>query len=338
MTRISRFAKTWLIAGMFTLGSAYSSYAADPPASDELALGFRTPPDSTRPLTWWHWMNGNISKQGITLDLEAMKRVGIAGFQMFQVGTGIVQGPVVYGSPEHLQLLQHAAHEADRLGLEFAMHNCPGWSSSGGPWITPELSMQLLTWTETTATGGQQVSIALLRPEAKQDYYRDAMVLAYPTPVDGAARIANWRTKANFGKPSKQAAKKAAEPAEKSEEPGGVIDPTSVLDISSLMDAEGQLNWKAPAGDWTILRIGHTTTGAKNSPGPAGGVGLECDKFSRAAYDCHFNHFFGPMFDTIRPLAEKGLAAAVIDGTAYRTRPTGSASTFGAPSRLPRRR
>jgi hypothetical protein len=84
-------------------------------------------------------MNGNISEIGITRDLEAMKRVGVKAFHIFQVGAGIPKGPVEYGSPEHIRLLKHAAREADRLGLGFAMHNCPGWSSSGGPWVTPEL-------------------------------------------------------------------------------------------------------------------------------------------------------------------------------------------------------
>ena len=163
------------------------------------------------------------------------------------------------------------------------------------------------------STGGQQVKIELPQPKAKQDYYRDAMVLAYPKPAEGGAHVANWQVKANFPKPAKSSDKKAAEPAEKSDEPTSVIDPASVLDISSSMDADGHLNWQAPAGEWTILRIGHTTTGAKNKPGPAGGIGLECDKFSRAAYDCHFEHFFGPLFDTLRPLAAKGLAASVID-------------------------
>jgi hypothetical protein len=73
------------------------------------------------------------------------------------------------------------------------------------------------------------------------------------------------------------------------------------------------LDWTAPAGNWVILRIGHTTTGAINSPGPDGGVGLECDKFSREAYEFHFNHFFGPIMDAIAPLAAKGMAGATID-------------------------
>ncbi len=412
---------------------------------EDLETAFRHPPASARAKTWWHWMNGNITADGITRDLEAMNRVGIGGFQIFQVGTGIPKGPVAYGSPEHLKLLEHAANEADRLGLEFDMHNCPGWSSSGGPWITPELSMQHLTWSETFVTGGKLTDIALPRPSSKLGYYRDAFVLAFPSlagenrrlqdllskvisssgPVDaklvtggdlsggvevrsaasgqpaflqlefaepfearsiavystslagggfaaspnpvsleasddgtqfrkvleglqstgdvpaaenfsavrakyfrlvfpqarriaeirllGAARIVDWTRKVNFTRGTRSGGAVAALRATGEVPSGSVIDPAAVLDITQYMDGEGRLNWQAPAGDWTILRFGHTTTGAQNHPAPDGGLGLECDKYSPSAMDFHFNHFFGKLFSSLGPLAAKGLAGALID-------------------------
>jgi len=146
-----------------------------------LLNGFKLPPRGSSVKTWWHWMNGNISDVGISLDLEAMNRVGVIGFQMFQVGTGIPKGPVDYGSDEHLHLMQHAAREAERLGLEFVMHNCPGWSSSGGPWITPEYSMKMLVWSETYISGGRHVDIVLPKPYANLGYYKDVFVLAFPS-------------------------------------------------------------------------------------------------------------------------------------------------------------
>ena len=92
---------------------------------------FRNPPFGSGVYTWWHWMNGNITKEGITRDLEAMKNNGIAGYQLFEAGTGIPAGPVESLSDEWTGLVIHAMKESERLGLEFAMHNCPGWSSSG---------------------------------------------------------------------------------------------------------------------------------------------------------------------------------------------------------------
>ncbi len=146
-----------------------------------LPSGFRFPPRGASVKTWWHWMNGNISDVGISLDLEAMSRVGVIGFQMFQVGAGIPKGPIDYGSDEHMRLLFHAVKESERLGLEFVMHNCPGWSSSGGPWITPEHSMKMLVWSEAYITGGGRVEVVLPRPYANMGYYKDICVLAFPS-------------------------------------------------------------------------------------------------------------------------------------------------------------
>jgi hypothetical protein len=145
-----------------------------------LETAFRQPPPGAHAKTWWHWMNGNITAEGITLDIEAMKRVGIRGFQIFQVGTGIPKGLVDYSSSEHTRLLHHAAKEAERLGMEFDIMNCPGWSSSGGPWNIPELSMKQFTWSETLVRGGQRITATLKQPLTKLGYYRDAYVLAFP--------------------------------------------------------------------------------------------------------------------------------------------------------------
>ncbi len=150
-------------------------------APSPLLDSFRNPADSAKPQTWWHWMNGNVSKQGITLDLEAMQRIGIGGVQNFDAGTGIPKGPLEYLSPEWLELKKHAIQEAQRLGLEFTMHNCPGWSSSGGPWITPEQSMKQLTWSELCVEGGRPVNRKLPQPYTKLNHYRDVAVLAYPS-------------------------------------------------------------------------------------------------------------------------------------------------------------
>ena len=406
----------------------------DAPDGATLQKAFLHPPDSARAKTWWHWMNGNVTREGITLDLEAMQRAGIGGVQLFEVGEGIPPGPVAYGSPEHLELLEYAANEAARLGLEFGMMNGPGFSSSGGPWITPELSMQQLTWSETFLAGGREVRLDLPEPFKKHDYYQDAMVLAFPSlegeerplrdllrevtassgavnpllltdgdlstsleitpasdgdsaylqvefvepysarsisvyarardlilessddgndfqkicnldmspggPIEvpsianfpmtrakyfrlrarhgfriaelslsGAERIIDWPQKANF---CHRRAEKAF-PATGAVSKGSIIDPASVLDISQFMDAHGKLNWQAPSGNWTILRIGHTTTGSQNVPAPDGGLGLECDKYSRTAYEYHFNHFFTKMFSTLRSVSAKVSVMSVID-------------------------
>jgi hypothetical protein len=416
-------------------------------AAGSLETAFRQPPPGAHAKTWWHWMNGNITAEGITLDLEAMKRAGIRGFQIFQVGTGIPKGLVDYSSTEHARLLQHAAKEADRLDMEFDIMNGPGWSNSGGPWNIPEYSMKQFTWSETLVQGGQRVLTHLKQPLTKLGYYRDAFVLAFPalegesrpwyetlhaartnlgavdrgvliyadprigvelrppdpntpafmllefsepfearsltaygvpipgapppsheheqTPlwlevsddgtdfrkvcdldngdsgdesvefpetasfpavrakfyrivswyaaritnfrISGAARIPHWTRKANFTRTPGYGADTVEVPQ------GSIIDPAKVVDVSRYLDSESRLSWEAPAGTWTVLRIGETTTGVQNHPAPDGGLGLECDKFSTEAYDYHFDHFFGDLLEALAPLAARGLAGSLID-------------------------
>src|SRR2546429_8364044 len=114
-----------LVALLFILNASIAS-------ADSLSDGFATPPDSARPQTWWHWMNGNVSRDGITKDLEAMKRVGLGGFTAFSVTDAIPPGPVKYMSDEWLDLMKHSAAEGRRPGLGMCMDNWAGRGSSGG--------------------------------------------------------------------------------------------------------------------------------------------------------------------------------------------------------------
>jgi hypothetical protein len=427
----------------------HETNAAEAAADGELEAGFRNPPKSASPRTWWHWMNGNITASGITADLEAMKRAGLGGFQIFNVGSRTVKGPVTFFSPEWFALTEHAVKEAERLGLEFAIHNCPGWSSSAGPWITPELAMQQLVWSETYVSGGKPIETTLPQPFTKLNFYRDAMVVAFPSlagetrplhelirtastsagPIDAAiltdgdfnrgidvrpspsgepgfllleftepmearamavyglatasgsassatemtveasgdgasyrhvceirvpstggvsdipgtqtfgavrmrylriamrqptritqirisagARIAGWHFKNNSASRGGPGQAKTAAPGFTADVPrDSTIDPHKVMDISRHMDSEGRLRWEAPAGDWTILRMGHTPTGRHNSSAPDGGAGLDCDKYSRAGIDFHFRHMFEKLLPMLRPLVEKKMAGTLID-------------------------
>src|SRR2546430_8134715 len=95
--------------------------------TDELSRGFVKPPDSAKPRTWWHWVSGNVSKEGITADLEAMKRIGVGGAQCFsveQVPDKKDRGHVLYMSPQWRELTRHAISEAARLNLELTIHDC----------------------------------------------------------------------------------------------------------------------------------------------------------------------------------------------------------------------
>lgn len=146
---------------------------------------FRSPPPATRPLTWWHWLNGNITREGITRDLEAMARVGLGGCYMFNCGGAWPTGSVKFLSADWLGMVDHALREADRLGLKFGVHNCDGFSEAGGPWITPETSMKMLVWTSAEVKGPAPVDLTLLQPETREGFYRDIAVVAFPLPAGG---------------------------------------------------------------------------------------------------------------------------------------------------------
>ncbi|HKH90268.1 MAG TPA: glycosyl hydrolase, partial [Gemmatimonadaceae bacterium] len=145
----------------------FSARASAQRPSDSLEIGFRDPPASARPRTWWHWTASNVTKEGITKDLEWMKRVGIAGVQLADVAAGggqTVEKKIVFGTPEWLDAVRHAAAEADRLGLEMDLFASPGWSLTGGPWVKPAQAMKKLVWSETILRGPRRLSMRLPQP------------------------------------------------------------------------------------------------------------------------------------------------------------------------------
>ena len=384
-------------------------------AEDSLKQGFSQPPASARPWVFYFALNGNFTKTGITADLEAMARVGIGGLTYFEVDQGTPKGQADFAGPLWMELIKHAVTEAQRLGLQINMNNGAGWCGSGGPWITPELSMQNVVWSETRVDGGKLFAGLLEKPESFKNYYRDIAVLAFPTPAveaikmedaapkfsgsgesakpgqftltrpEGnavqymqiefpqpfAARVLtaevrgkgkrvrgqlqvsddgkNFKSVQNFnitpptldlsfalqkarfyrlvfnkvddadearveignitlsqryriegirGKTSLQTMHLQAKippapaswPALSAET---AIPRDSIVDLTGKMDASGKLTYDFPSGNWTVLRFGHTSTGKLNSPSPAAGSGLECDKLSKEAAKVAFNGLMG---------------------------------------------
>jgi hypothetical protein len=391
---------------------------------------FKNPPQTAKVNTWWHWVNGNISKEGITKDLESMKLQGISQATILNVGSWtpmeIVKPPVKFYTEEWFDMYKWALQEANRLGITIGVHNCDGWSTSGGPWITPEQSMKQYVWTKTTIEGGKDITIQLEKPQVLYNFYRDAAVVAFP--VDGKSNSyqeakpqvtldkADAGTVLNDGNPLSELKIKTGEAitvsfskefsADKlvifprmvfdwadmtkitskfslsssndgvnyqkikdinvvgvnqslsfsftetkskyfklecdsswaeyavselellkaAEEPdwapkisgflekiGSVkgtseskyeltatnnlkgIPENSIIELTSLVSPEGILKWKAPKGNWRVIRFGYTTTGKKNGPATPEGTGLEVDKMDREALDFHFNSFAGKL-------------------------------------------
>jgi len=371
-------------------------------SSGGLEQEFQNPPKAAHPWVYWMWLNGNISREGITADLEAMRRVGIGGALIMELGAGS-PGPVHFMSPEYRAMIQHAISEAARLGLQIDLNNDDGWNN-GGPWITPDLAMQRMTWTETNVRGPASFHAPLEKPQTKLDFYRDVAAIAYRTPPEDSpsARIPDSQVvklpgppagiELNFprpvavqslvlttaitvqGKPASAALQAsqngsdfqtvcefetgwrhgasrypsitasfpkaegrvfrlvfpegigAATPLEVrlspaprlsawelkgghanigehasgaevftlGREPKPAIMPNQaiardgVVDLTSRMGADGSLTWDVPPGEWTILRIGYTPTGATNGASTVEGLGLDCDKLRREGAEAVF--------------------------------------------------
>lgn len=167
---------------LFLLTGALATFAC----AADLENGFRNPPEQTKPWCYWYWLNNDITKEGVTKDLEAMARVGIKRAMIGNIEGG---GPVKMFSPEWYEVTHHALKEANRLSVELMSFNAPGWSQSGGPWIKPEQSMRRVTWHEVPAQGG--AFSRKVRP-AGIDKSQDIAVLAVPR-LDGVSIVGSPR-------------------------------------------------------------------------------------------------------------------------------------------------
>ena len=271
---------------------------------------FRSPPHEAKPHTWWHWINGNVTKEGISADLEAMASVGIGGAQIFDAGLSLPPGPVGFCTDEWFDCLEHADREARRLGLELCLANCSGWTSSGGPWITPELSMKLVTNTAVRVKGGERFEGRLPIPGNANGYYRDIAVLAFPTPPVRAAwedfdmQVFRGRGPKNIGGKVESGPTLPKPLTDRVLPPESCVARRDVLDLSGAVKGDGRIEWTAPArcAEWTVLRIGYVSNGARNKPATAKGVGLECDKLDKRAVDVHFDAYIGRALKRLGPV------------------------------------
>ena len=438
---------------------------------NELERGFQTPPNSSFPRTWWHWTNGNITLDGITKDLEWMKEVGIAEFQLADVSFGYGQNvdkKILFGTKEWLEAVHHSAKEADRLDLEMTVFSSAGWSLAGGPWVEPKQAMKKFVWSEIQLEGTMHYSGKLPEPpkvngpirnltyrglESDSTWYGDQSVIAYPTPkaeinttkpkfyvngnpIDGTELIDNdlnsfitiqtnkndssecpyvdlvynepftsraitisskqgipfgrlmassdgksYEILASFPGPQlyrggsvrtfafpeveakyfrieitnaplipsdvinqpspKQLSEKFALSelvlhsggrVNRWEEKAGfsilfdysgqntpevsstaTIDPSKIIDLTSKLDKEGNINWQVPDGNWTILRTGYSLTGAKNRPAMLTGLGYEVDKLNKTHVLDYMQKYIEPLKNELGSLFGERLKYILLD-------------------------
>ena len=300
-----------LLLGCLLLGGIPGAALVAQDAARPTPAKFIKPPASDKPWVYWFWLNGNITPDGMTADLEAMHRVGIGGVIIMEVDQGIPLGPVAFASPKWRELFKHMISEAGRLGIEVDMNNDAGWNGSGGPWVTPEHAMQKVVWSEAIVDGPIHYNEHLLQPKLIGDYYQDIAVLAFPTPAADAknpVRIDHIEGKSAIIRET--VTPKAQYPAVAAD---AVVARDQVIDLTAKLDDKGRLTWDVPAGKWTVLRIGHGLTGVVNAPSPKLGEGLECDKLSREAFDAHWAGLMGKLISDVGPAAGKAFAFTHID-------------------------
>ncbi|MFD2287665.1 DNA-binding protein [Pedobacter petrophilus] len=434
-----RFSKILLIALLISFSFSASVYAQQN--------------ENAKPWVFWYWVKGAVSKAGITADLEAMKTNGIGGAYLMSIQgpdkTPVYTPPAIQLTPEWWQMVEFAMAEAKRLNLKLGMHVSDGFALAGGPWITPELSMQKVVWSKIIINSSTPKA-KLPKPIHKENYYKDIAVYAYRSPVGesistrtvvpkitasngadatGLILPGNKKNFASnepcyiqyeFEKPftcrsvsikisgnNYQAQRLAIEVSndgkkyrsigrlepprhgwqdtdedvthsivpvtarffrfiydKKGSEPGAedldaakwkpslklvnlelssaaqinqyegkngsvwrvskrstaqqiakdlCVPLNKIINLTDKLNPDGTLNWKVPKGNWTVLRIGHTSTGHTNATA-GGGMGLECDKFNPEAVKLQFNHWYGEALKHGGPeIAKKVLSVFHVD-------------------------
>jgi len=292
------------------------------PALDD---GWNNPPNSARLRAYWWWLNGNVTWESITHDLEQMKARGFGGAVLIDAGGAnqwgnaqVPHGPI-FLTPEWRELYQHALREANRLHLELSLNIQSGWNL-GGPMVTPNDAAKKLEWSELRVTGPTNFNSALPLPQSRDNYYRDTYAVAWRIRADQAPHqlLQNWREKAllktlePFSAPSSEPLFQEIPdtPGEEDTHAAGVID------LTSRLDTNGLLHWQVPDGQWQILRFGCTigdhayvSTASEGWQRASGAAhdSYAIDVYDAGAFQRYWNAVVAPLIADAGSLAGKTL-------------------------------
>lgn len=290
-----------------------------------LEQGWQNPPLQAKLRAYWWWLNGNVSPEAITKDLEWMKEIGMGGGLVFDAGNervgkeghaAVPKGPM-FGSAEWRKLFRHTLSEADRLGLEMGLSIQSGWNL-GGPMVTPERAAKVIVWTETVVHGSGAKEISLPKPteiqylpNKKVTFFKDTSVLAYKLNQDPS--------KPSSKRPIRQLSEKAAyhelggsatdcspllldDPATPGEED---LQANGVIDLSDKLSPEGILRWTVPEGSWVVLRFGYTNNGSRVTTSSGDWKGMVLDYLSEEALTWYWKEVIDPIIEDVKPYCGK---------------------------------
>lgn len=324
-------AYTVFIGATVLLWSGCTKKATVPTQTDisgiaALTKGFRNPPNQARPGVYWYFMDGNLSKEGMTKDLESMSKAGIGYLTFLEVNVGVPRGKVDFLSDRWLDLFAHAEKECRRLNIVMTLGIGPGWAGSGGPWVAPEQSMQHLVSASIVIDGNENKKIKLPVPPPKrpyfgegvftpdlkkqwQNFYEDVAVLAFPQPSD-STKLNDIGEKALYYR-APYSSVKGVKPflsfsyMADSIPGAAAISKNQIQNLTEKLQPDGTLDWDAPPGKWIIMRFGSSNNGAVTRPAPFPGLGFEVDKMDTLALNAHLDAYTGRIFKRIGKPAKK---------------------------------
>jgi hypothetical protein len=295
--------------------------------STNLEADFKSPPDYAKPRAYWWWLESNISKKGILSDLTEMKKAGIKGAIVFDAGSSSYNSVIrtepgpVFMSEEWREMFTYACLVADSLDLEISLNIGSGWND-GGPWVTPDETSQKMVWSELSVQGPKLLSELLPMPDKllkdPRDgsfYYKPIAVLAVKTTPNSESvePLENMEIKAvhSIRIPKTTTGIGFDWDIFMKEEPSLEGDCNAflkdVIDITDKVDAEGNINWQVPEGNFVIMRFGYTGTGIRVSTNSPGGGGLAIDYLSKAAMDLQYDHTVGKLLQDLKQAGAKSI-------------------------------
>jgi len=314
------FKRALLLSAFVACNYAVFSQSYHSDKISAIKQGFLNPPNTARPGVYWYFMDGNMTKESMTKDLESMKKAGIGNVIFLEVNVGVPVGPVDFLSEQWQELFKHAVREGERLGIEITLGTGPGWAGSSGPWVPTSESMQHLVSSSTTVSFEDKGKIVLplplpkkpffgegvYTPELKKeamDYYRDIAVLAFPALTDDK-KISDIDEKALYYRApysSQEGVKQFLSPISGHNDvpKDDVIDKNKIIDLTNKMRPDGTLDWTPPTGKWTIMRFVSRNNGAVTRPAPVTGLGFEVDKFDTTALNKHLEDYVGKLLKKI---------------------------------------
>ena len=297
---------------MIVFASNYAQVIEKPVRTNNYKLvkdNFKKPSSESGVNCWWWWLNGNVNKATITKDLEAMKSRNFQGAMIFDAGghnqrgnKDIPAGPL-FGSKEWNELFVFALDEAKRLGLGIGFNIQSGWNL-GGPRVTPQYTAKQLVYTEVKVSGKDKISQKLEVPSIRKDYYKDIVVLAIPLKkalkTDDVISDLNLKLGYQELGGSAPDTRFLLDNALKEKNNKGkttyIVNKEEIIDLTSNMDANANLTWDIPVGDWSILRIGYSCTDSRVSTSSGDWQGNVLDYMSKEAFDFYWKDVVEPIF------------------------------------------